>query len=310
MHKFTLLLMVLTFSLPLSAFDISEDASGSSDYGGLVRYPSSKIDSYSVRQGVEYRLALGQLKNVNGILNPEYSSRLAGDLTRITYRIPDGHQSVSVFEHFKSVIPQPYTLLYECHGRECGSSNHWANHIFRVAKLYGPERYQHYLAARTIIAGQDVVVALYSIKRGNKRLYAHLDLLEVESEAARGLNVTASSLLNSLREEGRFVLPELGVDQQGTMAPEVSEFLTVVASVLKRDVRIKLYVVGHAGPMKAAVTLDDLKARSLSRAQTVVDSLVQLGVDATRLTAHGVGPLAPSANAYDGADRIELVLRR
>lgn len=310
MHKFTLLLMALTLPLPLSAFDISEDVSGSRDYGGIVRYPSSKIDSYSARQGAEYQLALGQLKNVNGILNPEYSSRLAGDLTRITYRIPDGHQSKSVFEHFKSVIPQPYTLLYECHGRECGSSNHWANHIFRVAKLYGPERYQHYLAARTIIAGQDVVVALYSIRRGNKRLYAHLDLLEVESEAARGLNVTASSLLNSLREEGRFVLPELGFDEQGSLAPEADEFLSVVARVLKRDVRIKLYVVGHAGAEQADMTLDDLKAKSLSHAQTVVDLLLGMGVDAARLTAQGVGPLAPSANAYDGADRIELVLRR
>lgn len=310
MYKFTSLFLVLLFPFSLFAFDISEDVSGAKDYEGISRYPSSKIDHYRVLQRTEYQLALGQLKNVNGVLNPEYSRRLFGDLTRITYRIPDGHDSQTVFDHFKSGIKQPYTLLYECHGRECGSSNHWANHIFRVAKLYGPERYQHYLAARTKMGEQDVVIVVYAVKRGNKRLYAHLDLLEVASEAAQGLNVSASTLLDSLRDNGRFVLPGLRFDQQDVLDPATAEFLAVVASVLKKDVRLQLYVVGHLSSDRSNVSTEDLMQQSLKRAQSVVESLEQRGIESGRLTAHGIGPLAPPANAYDGADRIELVLRR
>lgn len=168
------LLVLFGCLLAGSAFAQS-DLRGSSDHPSIERFPLSYIVSYSGRDVPEYRVILGGLQKVDGVIRPEKEERSKGNLTRITYRIPSGH---SALEPFKSMRDQLINLgaetLFQCGGRDCGSSNYWANSVFRISRLYGVDQTQNYLVARK---GSTYFV-IYTVTRGNKRVYAHLEVLE------------------------------------------------------------------------------------------------------------------------------------
>lgn len=199
-----------------------------------------------------------------------------------------------------------HELLFECHGRECGSSNQWANRIFGISKLYGPQRYQHYLAANISTADGPLLIALYSIQRGNKRVYTQLDLLVPEQGVATELAVNPETILAALKSKGVFNLRNLKFAQDDRLSTEASQRLASVIAALKKNNRLKVYVVGH---LAGADDLDVLKQRSQQRADTVRQALVDGGVKSVRLSAQGVGPLAPIQQASENADRIGLVVQ-
>jgi outer membrane protein OmpA-like peptidoglycan-associated protein len=232
----------------------------------------------------------------------EYSERLRGALTRITYQAPDGDSAEAMFAQFAAQLQQQsHRVLFECHGRECGSSNAWANQIFDIPKLYGPERYQHYLAAQVDAPQGPLFVALYSIKRGNKRVYTQLDLLQ-PSDAFRELDANPDMLLAQLKQQGFFELSRLSFDEQDQLTVRGAGLLDSMIVALQKNARLRLYVVGH---MYASQTLERLQRRALIRAQAVVDALVEGGIDVERLSAQGVGPLSPDGGKND---RVVLVV--
>jgi outer membrane protein OmpA-like peptidoglycan-associated protein len=305
---FFLLASLLCFNFPLSyAFEATEDVTGASDSQFFKRYPRSKIDSYSQAATDDYLLALGAPKTVNGVMVLEYSERLSGSLTRYTYRSPDAEPSKLVFAHFQTqLVSLSHRVLFECHGRECGSSNQWANRIFDVRKLYGPERHQHYLAAQLNTDKGPLFVALYSIQRGNKRVYTQLDLLTPDSNSAMALDVNPDTILATLKSDGVFNLRNLQFDQDDKLTTDSTPRLSPVVAALNKNSRLKFYVAGH---LAENGSLDSLKARSLMRAESVLQALVEQGIRAERLSAQGVGPLAPIKKDSDDANRIGLVLQ-
>ena len=94
----------------VQAYESSEDIAGASDSALFQRYSQSKIVGYSQLVTADYLLALGAPKTVNGVMVLEYSERLIGDLTRITYRAPDDYSSEDMFAHFSSQR-FPWTLI-------------------------------------------------------------------------------------------------------------------------------------------------------------------------------------------------------
>lgn len=289
------------------SFEASEDAAGASESDFFKRYPRSKIDDFKVEETADYLLALAAPKTVNAVMRLDYSERLAGMLTRITYRAPDNESSKQVFDHFRSQINNlSYRLLFECNGRECGDSNEWANRIFEISKLYGPDRYQHYLAAQLNTKSGPVFVALYTIQRGNKRVYTQLDLLVPENGSMLEAVVNPDTILSILKSDGVFNLRNLAFDKNDALTDDGAKRLTAVASALSKNSRMQLYVVGH---IAGSGTLDELKQRSLTRAQSIVQMLTAQGISGDRLSAQGVGPLAPIRQGSEDEDRIGFLMR-
>lgn len=308
MTKLLMAVLVSFLSLAVSqvafAFDLSDDTYGARDYEGVQRYPGSRIDQYREAGAVEYALVLGKLKRINGELAPEFQEQVRGQLTRITYQIPEGHDAAVAFRHFKKQLADA-RLLFECVGRECGSSSHWANQIFGIATLYGPEKEQHYAALNLTLDGQELLVTLYTIVRGNKRIYAHLDLIATSAQRAQELKANPETLLASLQQQGRLVLAGVKFDEKDQLLPSSERALTPYLTMLQKRVRMQLYVVGHL--QESGAPLAQLKERALQRAQAVKEMLVAQGVAQERLVPQGVGPLSPGGKS-DDANRIELVL--
>ena len=253
------------------------------------------------------------MQRAAGRVAPSQAERFQGDLRRITYEIPDGFNGLEVFEHFQAqLLTEGQQALFSCQGRGCGSSNFWANDVFGNRILYGPETGQYYMASsyRADINGREVsgYAALYVVMRANRRLYAHVDFLELsEQEAAEqraAFVPDARTLLQRLNEDGMVTIPGLLFDEQDLLTED--QGLALLLEALNEDEQAHVYIVGH---LQAEASLDEQIARSLRRAQLVQMRLTDAGIAAERIQAQGIGPLAPYCRTGPCRQRIEAVLR-
>lgn len=124
------------------------------------------------------------------------------------------------------------------------------------------------------------------------------------------------ALLAALRRDGHVPVPGLDFETGGArLSPSSSSALDMLARLLLGngglDADLEVLIVGHSddeGPLELNIDL------SRRRAEAVMQALVERGVPAARLEAHGAGFLAPVATntTEEGRAanrRVELVLR-
>jgi len=275
------------------------------DHPIFDRFPDSEITSVEFDEDVNYQLVLSGLQRTRGVVTPDDSERLRGDVTKMVYEVSQEFTGEDAFQFFREQIQEKnYTELFSCTGRGCGSSNYWANDIFRNRILYGPERNQHYLAMRADNGLENPPhIALYIITRSNRRIYAYLEIVEVGGAQIRIDVIEANDLLEILQAQGSVIVPNLSFVTDNTLSAESD--LTPIADMLRGDPSINVYLVAHLG---GAEPLDTLMSRSLARAELLKRQLENLGIAADRVIARGVGPLAPVCGLVDCSDRVEIVL--
>ena len=168
--------LFFVFSLNVQS---ASDIRGSSDYGSFERFPRSTIVQYKEIENTDYRFVLGGLEKIDGVIAPEKEERLSGKLYQLTYRIPQNHSSEEVFSFFLAQLQDQGAIeQFNCQGRACGSSNQWANTIFKYSRLYGLDTTQRVATFKN----NQRYFALYSVQRGNKKVYLRLDVLEASSD--------------------------------------------------------------------------------------------------------------------------------
>lgn len=285
----------------------SADVAGSSDHERLARFPGSHISAYQNPGDTSYRLALGRMQRVNGRVTAGREERVQGSLTRITYQIPAGYSGADAFAHFsRQLLAGGGAELFRCQGRGCGSSNFWANDIFANRILYGPEPDQFYLA--TTLSDEEGGIAAYAvvyvITRGNRDVYAHVDIVELQGDVDEVPVTTPEALRLKLQQEGSAILPGLVFDEQDRLMD--ASGLTLLVDTLRSDPLLRVYIVAH---LRAPGDLDTLLERSASRASTIVSLVTEAGIAADRVSAEGVGPLAPACRLSPCAERIEAVVQ-
>ncbi len=281
----------------------------STDHPLLARFPDSEIIDVEFEEDANYRLVLGTLQRSRGVVVSESSERLRGDVTKIIYEVSPEFNGEDVLQFFQQQFDERgYEVLFSCSGRECGSSNYWANDIFRNRVLYGPERNQYFMALRIDDAEQAAAhMVLYIITRGNRRLYAYVEIVETNGSLP-SIEMIPSEILDNLDENGSAIIPGMRFVNDRQLAADSN--LTAIAAELNAEPSMNFYVVAH---LRGDAELEQLINRSNVRAQTVRQQLINLGVAANRLTARGVGPLSPACSAgisrEDCASRVELVPR-
>lgn len=258
--------------------------------GPDIIYPGAEPIESRIQKDTWYILALGSMTRSGGGWRPAATERFRGDLYRLSYQLPDGHSAPEAHEFYlRQLQSNTEEELFDCEGRDCGSSNYWANQIFGVKELYGLDGSQRYTALRLSMSGEPVIAAIYSIERANRRSYVHIDWLK--QEVSSGTQVKPAEMLRSgqavtlLRQKGGWDRKTLGS----------------IAGLLEREPDLQLYVVGHA---YGGASLETMLNDSVDYAKEVVAILQQSGVPSSRLGVHGVGPLAPGLHAVD---RVVLV---
>ena len=296
--------LVHAISLLLLAGNVGAQQTGPADHPLFGGFPDAGISEFETGENVNYRVVLGSLQSIRGQVAPEASERVRGNLTRILYEVSSGFTGQDVYDFFvEQMESRGYRELFTCTGRACGSSEYWANDIFGNRILYGPVRNQFYLAMGSEPPGQFFVSA-YVITRINRQLLAYLEIIELEDAAVNPVEAGPGFMLEQLRETGGVIVPGLAFGAGDRLAEDAG--LDAVAELLRLDPELRLIIVAH---LQGEGDLEQLLARSEARAQAVRQSLLEQGIDAVRLTARGLGPLAPLCAAADCAERVELVLQ-
>jgi hypothetical protein len=147
-------------------------------------HPQAHIFSQSNMLNTDYIIALDKYKKTDDRWTPEKWQRESGQLLRYTIEMPRDYREEEVFDYYRQQLPASSELLFSCAGRQCGESNNWANDHFGVKQLYGTNTSQIlsvYRIASTItgstMTDSVTYVTIYTVRRGNRRLYTQLDIL-------------------------------------------------------------------------------------------------------------------------------------
>ena len=168
----------------------------SKEVGGLKEqdfafslHPQAHIFSQSNMLNTDYIIALDKYKKTDDRWMPEKWQRESGQLFRYTIEMPRDYREEEVFDYYRQQLPANSELLFSCAGRQCGESNNWANDHFGVKQLYGTNASQIFsvyrvasiITSATVTAstttGSETYVTIYTVRRGNRRLYTQLDIL-------------------------------------------------------------------------------------------------------------------------------------
>jgi len=137
-------------------------------------FDQARIIEQEERQVLSYRLALGPYLKLQSRWQPEISKRLKGYLHRQTHELPAGFDESEIFQFYRDQLPENKQVLFECKRRDCGESNNWANDHFRIKQLYGLDQYQFYGVYQV---GDRQYITLYTVRRGNRRVYTQIESL-------------------------------------------------------------------------------------------------------------------------------------
>lgn len=273
----------------------------------VQNYGNARVIFESNGKVDEYLLALGSYKKIAGSWRADRQQRLSGNLARYTLELPEGHSANNGFDFYLDQL-QNYNIreLFHCKGRDCGTSNSWANNHFKNQLLYGLDQFQQYGAYEVTTADETpFYVALYSVQRGNKRVYLQLDVLHVDKVIELGIASSPESIMKSLETNGYYVFPDLvAEDAKGITNIQIKQaHLQALVDVLAQNVDLTLALVGHD---YSPVSLAQQEKLSLVYAAQLKTALQEKGIGAARLTPYGIGSLAPAGRG-DRSARVEVV---
>ena len=257
-------------------------------------YPGSKlIGSTGSDDVVIHRLITGEVKRSNGQVTPESSDFVRGVRSTQTYEVPEVGRKGVTGKFFKEQIQSLGQLLFECVGRDCGSSNYWANVVFDQALLYGPTEDQHYLLGKLSGDRGDYVI-VYLAQRATGKRYIHIETIS---------DVAGESLLDS-----RLVASALRLQHRFVIESELDEnILIAVKDALNEGTWPSLALVAH-DQLLPTETLEAAQARTQERARAAKSKLEAIGADTKNLVAIGAGPISPIDRS--NIKRLELILLR
>lgn len=272
--------LVLLRVLPLFLFSFMAFANEAAPLpNGITIDQSAEIDKQTAQTVRNYRFPLGAVVKINLDVRIDKEQQLSGQLTRTTWEMPKSFDPNELLERLRDqVISQKGEILFECEGRDCGTSNIWANDLFNNADLYGRDDYQRYFAAKL----DDQYLAAYAVRRGNRRVYLHLDQITEAEQAV--------PWLESLVDRGWVKLPD-------TEEPT----LKLLADHLQKN-SSPIRLVGHQQGIDQGIAEQESKRLAERVATYLVD---RAGVRADQFEVYGFGALAPSVL---GADQSALVV--
>lgn len=261
-------------SLVIVAPVSAQDAEGCKDHPLFTRMPGYNIARCSTTAfaSVEFRQAKGAQLDVEG------------RVTEMLYQLGDGAVEASrlqIHRNFEAAVKKigGTTLFNDDEGNlylkvARGGSEYWT-----MVDAYISTQYRLVIVEKQLMAQQ--VTANAEAFRNDIRATGHAAVYGIHFDTARA-----------------------------DIKPESTPALAEVAKMLAADAALKVYVVGHTDN---AGTFDANMKLSQARAQSVVQALAtQHGIDAARLKAVGVGPVAPVQSNDSEAGRaknrrVELV---
>ena len=295
--------------LPLALLTLASAAaaqSGPVSHPLITPYEGSTPGPGEVRDYDSYPLIIG----FDFETRTAITQQVEGRVTRLYFDNPDDRSELEIFTNYREALDAAgYQPIWSCAGDgECSTGstrNAYGNANGMRAINGGNSRY----TAGTL--GYDGHLAYIAIGVG--RHATSIDIIET-STMDRGLAaISAEALAGGLDAAGHVRVDGLLFAVDGDqLLPDSAAALEAVRDLLTTRPDLALYVVGHTDMTGSLAHNLDLSER---RAASVVRALVEdYGIEAGRLIARGVGPLAPEAGNGDTGGRalnrrVEIVAR-
>lgn len=302
--RFNLVLLILVLALPFK-LAYSADVQGSQDHPKVSRYDGSEITDYDFREFDEYVLLTGKVVHAPGEpgnSKAEASETLEGNVTKISYYLPEDRSTLEVFRNYEDALKaEGFEILFTCSNKECGGRPF--NHkVVDYKNGFGDNYYeQRYLAAKHTGEDGDIYVSLYTVKNttgggpDKNHIYTQVDIIEIAPMDEGLVTVDASAMAEEIFETGSISIYGILFDfDKADIKPESAATIKEIATLLNDNPDLKLFIVGHTDNKGSLDYNSDL---SQKRAEAVVGVLVsEHAIDPARVTPKGLGFLAPVAS--------------
>jgi len=299
---------IITFFIALISFidnGKAEDVKGSSDHPVISRYEGSEIYSYEFKEFDEYVLFNGKaIYDPYPKTNSEKPLILEGKITQITYLNPEDRSTLEVSKNYEQELTSAgFEILYSCKNEDCGGRA--MNHALTPGKMtaWMSENYsdQRYLSAKLSREEGDIFVSLYITKNVSgggktaKRVFTQLDVIEIAPMQVGMVKVDADAMADEIFETGSISIYGIYFDfDKAEIKPQSEATIAEIAKLLNNNPDLKIFIVGHSDNKGSLDYNTDLSQR---RANAVVNELVNShGINSSRVTAKGLGFLAPVAS--------------
>lgn len=235
---------------------------------------------------------------------------IEGQVTRLYYESPDERSELEVFRNYRTALDEAgFEEIWSCAGDgSCttGSSRNAFSAANGIRAINGPN--SHYAIGTLGFDGRLAYVAVATGRHGTS-----IDIIETAEMDTGMVAISAAALANGLDANGHVRVDGLMfAHDSDVLLPESAEALDALNTLLTDRPDLDLYVVGHTDMTGSLSYNLELSQR---RAAAVIAALVEdHDIDARRLDAQGVGPLAPEAtNASEVGRtenrRVEIVVR-
>lgn len=236
---------------------------------------------------------------------------VTGTLTRLYHDNPDGRSILEVFKNYEDSLKESgLAVIWQCHGDdECftSSTRNAYKQFNGIRAINGGD--SRYLAGKLMNDRTVYHIALAVGRRGTS-----IDIVESRVMETGMVTINKDYLLNALKIDGSVKVDGLVfAHNDSQLLPESQPSMRVLAELLADNPGLQLFVVGHTditGDIEYNLNL------SKKRADSVIRQLVQdHAISSDRLTAYGVGPLAPKTSNDDENGRatnrrVEVVVMR
>lgn len=253
-----------------------------------VIFPGAEVFESTRLNDTRFHLALGGMEKQDGVWRPEKSLKVSIEGVRETHEIGYEASTEEVYGYYSDhFAPTVVRQLFSCEGLDCGSSAQWANGYFGVRELYGPDVGQRLSVWLVEQGAQQQAITLYVIQRGNRKVYAHLDVF---------------NLLQPIQTTPmRAMLIDHVFDVQSLRSDELRDLASNIRHAQKQGLTV--WLVGHAyrhADQAENVAKGELAAKALH------EQLALLGLKALEVASMGM--LAPLGEA--AVDRVAVVATR
>ncbi len=319
MKGFFMGILLITVLYGAAIAETDKDIKGSRDQEVVSKVPDSKIKVWTHREMSSYLLPLGKIikdRAVNKKL-PMSKRVIEGSVTRITYFCPPSTTPEKIYRRYQQELKErSFTRIFYGHGLELEEKNNYWNSV--VYKNYQGLHHlkgtpsNHWYISGYRKSGDIYTVVTINISKGKyKWPVTHIDVIVCRPEPDK-VKLDSDIIRIELKEHGHLAIEGYIFNYNSAdIKPEHEILFSKVAGFMKKNPSMKFYIVGHAnvGPLHYNLELSGKMAESVVKILTD-----KYSIDKSRLSAHGVGNLAPvtSNSTKEGKEenrRVEIVLR-
>jgi outer membrane protein OmpA-like peptidoglycan-associated protein len=297
------LIALFTFASLLTG---QQDVKGSEDHSLISRYPGSIIKWYNVEEYNRYKIAAGP---VTGYRHIDEWISVEGKVTRIYYSLKGNRSVTEVYLNYQKALKKNgFEIIADGFnkdrnvGKKIGERG-WLQVYFaenpvpsEAPLLQGSSTVggSAFTAGKLSKNGATIYLAISLAQYKSDEVLYIIDIIEEEAVEDDFIFVNAELMKNEIEANGKIAIYGIYFDtDKSTLKPESEPTFKEIVKLLNDNPDLNIFVVGHTD--MTGTFSHNLKL-SKDRAAAVVEELTnKYKVSKKRLTADGVGPLAPAA---------------